>query len=106
QGRYARSARAYADAFARPDRPADWGSRRVSAARAALLAAAGAGKEAGPADEGERSRLRRQALGWLGAQLADWQKGIRAAPPAAQSSARRELWRGRRQGALAPRPPA
>src|SRR5262249_7768517 len=68
--------------------------------------AAGAGKEAGPADEGERSRLRRQALGWLGAQLADWQKGIRSAPPAAQSSARRELWLWRHQGALAPLPEA
>ncbi len=46
---------------------------RHQAARCALLAAQGRGKDA-PSDEGERAQLRRQALEWLRADLALWAK--------------------------------
>jgi hypothetical protein len=70
KGLYAASARLYAGAFAdRPDlaadRSADW---RCFAARAAALASAGRG-DAGKLGRRDRTRLRRQALDWLRADL-------------------------------------
>jgi tetratricopeptide (TPR) repeat protein len=63
QKRYAAAARFYSDAFAAG--AAQSSQRAYSAACAAALAAAGQGEDAGTLDDKEKSRLRRQALGWL-----------------------------------------
>jgi serine/threonine-protein kinase len=64
------AARLYAGAFARDPKLADgrYTNHRYNAACAAVRAAAERG--AGAAPEGERARLRAQALGWLRADLA------------------------------------
>src|SRR5205823_1382399 len=69
---YHASARLYADAFAAQPQLADdlRTLHRYHAARAAARAAAGQGQDAGKLDDGERSRLRAQALAWLRADLA------------------------------------
>jgi tetratricopeptide (TPR) repeat protein len=79
----AAAARFWAAAFAaRPKLADDLGTQdRYNAACAAALAAAGRGADAGKLDEGERTRLRRQALEWLTADLAAWAKVIRDKPP-------------------------
>jgi serine/threonine-protein kinase len=68
--------RFYAEAFAgQPKLPdAQRGRHRYNAACAAGLAAAGQGKDADNLDTRERARLRRQALDWLRADLAQWVK--------------------------------
>jgi serine/threonine-protein kinase len=81
---HAASARFYAEAFAEQPRLADdlrsW--HRYSAACAAALAAAGRGTDADRLDGKERARLRRQALGWLRADLAAWAREGDKAPQA------------------------
>jgi serine/threonine-protein kinase len=75
------AARLYADAFAADPALAEdlrTGSR-YRAARFAVLAAAGQGKDAQNLSDWERARLRRQALDWLRADLAAW---ARATDPA------------------------
>jgi serine/threonine-protein kinase len=68
---YRASARLYGDAFAAEPKLADdlRTPHRYDAARAAALAAAGQGQDAGKLDDSERSRLRAQALDWLRADL-------------------------------------
>jgi serine/threonine protein kinase/Flp pilus assembly protein TadD len=68
---YAASARWFAEAFAADPRIADelQGGHRYNAACAAALAGCGKGKDASGLDEKERTRLRRQALDWLRADL-------------------------------------
>jgi tetratricopeptide (TPR) repeat protein len=76
KGTYAASARFYRDAFtAQPRLAADLrvGSRYY-ATRAAALAGCGRGKDAGSLGEAERAAWRRQALEWLRADLAAWDK--------------------------------
>jgi serine/threonine-protein kinase len=71
QKRYRAAVRFYVAAFAaEPNRNLPF---RVTAARAAALAAAGKGVDA-PTEEAERSRLRRQSLDWLRAELSVWSK--------------------------------
>jgi serine/threonine-protein kinase len=53
---------------------------RYTAACAAVLAAAGRGKDAGKLDDKERAGLRRQALEWLRADLAVLADGVENAP--------------------------
>jgi tetratricopeptide (TPR) repeat protein len=79
---YATAARLYAAAFAARPRLADdlRTQDRYQAACAAALAAAGQGADAGKLGDGERARLRRQALGWLTADLAAWAKLIKDSP--------------------------
>jgi serine/threonine-protein kinase len=80
--RYAAAARLYADAFAAEPRWADHlpASYRYNAACSAALAAAGQGADADKLGDGERARLRRQALGWLTADLAAWDQRIKDHP--------------------------
>jgi tetratricopeptide (TPR) repeat protein len=93
--RYAAAARFLADAFAADPKLADrpGSSRRYEAACYAALAAAGQGADDPKPDDKERARLRRQALGWLRAQLAQRQKEAesgRIIRPAAQMYVR--IW--------------
>jgi tetratricopeptide (TPR) repeat protein len=74
---YATSARFYADAFAAaPALPEDASAEhRYDAACAAALAACDQGTDR-PRPDKERSRLRRQALGWLRELLISWMKRL------------------------------
>jgi len=71
---YAASARFYAEAFAHDAKLADdiQLEHRYNGACSAALAAAGKGIDTKKLDDTERSRLRRQALEWLRADLAHW----------------------------------
>jgi tetratricopeptide (TPR) repeat protein len=73
---YATAARLCAEAFAaEPHRARDLrNSHRSNAARVAALAGCGKGADAAALAEAERARLRRQALDWLRADLADWSR--------------------------------
>jgi tetratricopeptide (TPR) repeat protein len=77
--RYALAARLYADAFRADPRLADdlRAAHRFHAAGAAAAAGCGQGQDASGLDEPEKARLRRQALDWLRADLADWAKQAR-----------------------------
>src|SRR5262249_1202281 len=57
---------------------------RDTAARAALLAAAGRGRDEAPPDEPAKSKLRGLALEWLGAELAAWAVSPDSSPPPAR----------------------
>jgi tetratricopeptide (TPR) repeat protein len=72
--RYATAARLYTGAFsADPKLADDLGTLdRYAAARAAALAAFARGTDRGTLDTREKARLRRQALGWLRADLSAW----------------------------------
>jgi serine/threonine-protein kinase len=74
--RYAAAAHFYADAITDRPPPGDKlpGGDRYNAACAVALAAAGAGLDAVPLGDKEREHLRRQALGWLRADLLVWGK--------------------------------
>jgi serine/threonine protein kinase/Flp pilus assembly protein TadD len=80
---YAAAARFFADAFAaQPQLADDVGTgNRYNAACAAALAAAGKGNDAADLDRKERSRLRRQALAWLRADLTSWGNLAEHGPP-------------------------
>jgi eukaryotic-like serine/threonine-protein kinase len=67
---------------------------RSSAARSAVLAAQGKGKEADKLMESDPPRLRRQALMWLKADLASWSKQLASEKAADREEARRsfEAW--------------
>ena len=54
---------------------------RYSAARAAVLAAAGQGKDEPPLDDGAKAKLRRQAFDWLKAELSGWTELALSGPP-------------------------
>ena len=71
---YVAAARFYTDAFAaEPKRADDLRTRvRYNAACAAALAGCGQGNDAAQLDAEERTRLRRQALTWLRADLTTW----------------------------------
>jgi tetratricopeptide (TPR) repeat protein len=68
----------YSDAFAQQPQLADdlQGQPRYNAACAAALAGCGQGKDAGGLDEWQRASLRQQALDWLRADLAAWNKRL------------------------------
>jgi tetratricopeptide (TPR) repeat protein len=73
---YAASARFYAEAFTAQPALADDPARghRYNAACAAALAGCGQGRDTADLDGKQRARLRRQALGWLRANLEAWGK--------------------------------
>src|SRR5207244_3379448 len=75
KGQYEAAARYYETAFSLDTHAADnpGSGDRWIAARCAALAGLGRGADA-PAEEPERARRRRQALDWLRADLALWQK--------------------------------
>jgi tetratricopeptide (TPR) repeat protein len=72
--RYAAAARLWGEAFAAQAKLADdvKAGRRYQAATAAVLAAAGKGRDAGALGEGQKADLRKKALAWLKADLAAW----------------------------------
>jgi hypothetical protein len=74
RGRHAVAAQLYAEALKADPKLCD--DRRVrhryDAACAAALAGGGQGKDDPPPDEAARAGLRKQALGWLEAELAAW----------------------------------
>jgi tetratricopeptide (TPR) repeat protein len=73
--RYAAAARWYGEAFAAQPALAEKlgaAGSRYDAACAAALAGCGQGQDAGKLDDKERSRLRKQALDWLNADLRAW----------------------------------
>jgi tetratricopeptide (TPR) repeat protein len=90
--RYQSAARLYADAFAaRPGLADDLqAAHRYNAACAAVLAA-GQGRDAPKPDDKERGRLRRQALGWLQADLALWGKEAQKGTPQARAVVQKTL---------------
>ncbi|HKB37680.1 MAG TPA: hypothetical protein VKD72_14630, partial [Gemmataceae bacterium] len=54
---------------------------RYRAARSAVRAAAGPGKDEPPLDDAAKAKLRRQALDWLTAELTAWGKLLGSRPP-------------------------
>jgi hypothetical protein len=75
---YATSCRFFAEAFANDATLADdmHQQHRYNAACAAALAGCGQGNDADKLDDKERARLRKQAVLWLRADLADWTKEV------------------------------
>jgi serine/threonine-protein kinase len=93
---FATAARFYETAFVLEPHVADnpGAERRWLAARAAVLAGLGGSADA-PADEAERTHWRRQALDWLRADLALWQKRVDSSYLGQRAAARQALneWR-------------
>jgi serine/threonine-protein kinase len=87
---YGAAARFYDEAFAAAPKLADnlGVTHRYNAACAAALAGYGQGKDADKLDATERARLRRQALGWLRADLAAWAKELAKNTPEARAAVR------------------
>jgi serine/threonine-protein kinase len=71
EGRHGAAARLYSDVFAAEPKLGDDGptGARYRAARAAVLAGCGRGKDADQLNDEDRARLRRQALGWFRQEL-------------------------------------
>jgi hypothetical protein len=100
--RYALAARLYADAFAANDASAALlGRHRYNAACAAALAAVGKGQGAAKLDDKQRAALRQQALDWLEADLAAWNKLVAKGAPQARPLAQRTLRRWQKDPDLA-----
>jgi tetratricopeptide (TPR) repeat protein len=81
------AARFCADAFAAEPKLADdlQTGNRYNAACSAALAAAGLGNDAANLDDVVRTRLRKQALDWLRADLTAFTKQLESGPPAARN---------------------
>jgi serine/threonine-protein kinase len=100
---YTAATRFYARAFTGSPQLAEdhKAAHRYNAARAAAQAGCGQGADAGQLDEQERSRLRRQALDWLRADLDVWAKQAAADTEADRAPVRQTLGRWQRDPALA-----
>ena len=79
---HASAARLWAEALAADPKLADdrQVQHRYNAACAAALAGCGKGKD-DPAPDAARAKLRKQALDWLKAELANWAKVLDSGPP-------------------------
>jgi tetratricopeptide (TPR) repeat protein len=90
---YAAAARFYAEAFAaQPKLTGDLTRQhRYNAACCAALAAAGRGQDASNLGNGERSRLRKQALAWLRADYDLWAGRLAGGKPADREAAQKVL---------------
>ena len=93
----------YAAAFAADPKLGDdlKAGHRYAAARSASLAAAGQGEDAAKLDNAERTRLRKQALEWLRADLALRTKQLETGKPADRAEVQqtvRRLAKGHRPG--------
>ena len=99
---YAASAAWYVEAFAAEPKAADdlQAAHRYNAARAAALASSGKGHDAGKLNDDERTRLRRQALGWLRADLATYAKQLPAANAHDRTMLQKQMERWRRDDDL------
>jgi serine/threonine protein kinase/Tfp pilus assembly protein PilF len=94
--RYRDAVRLYAGAFLdQPGLAEDLrDGYRYRASRAALLASAGKGEGTGPLNEAEKTRLRRQALTWLQAELQACKELLQDAVPTLTDCQRQlDLWR-------------
>jgi tetratricopeptide (TPR) repeat protein/serine/threonine protein kinase len=91
--RHAAAARLYANAFAAGPKLTDdlQGGHHYNAACCAALAAARQGTDAAKLDDKERARLRKQALDWLRADLARWDKQAEGGTPQAQATVQQTL---------------
>src|SRR5262249_28984947 len=87
---YAAAARLYADAFRAEPKPADdlRAGHRYNAACSAAMAATGQGEDAAKLDDKDRAGLRRQAVDWLGADLAARTKLLGGGDPQARAAVR------------------
>jgi serine/threonine-protein kinase len=90
---HAAAARFFAEAFSDEPKFAEdlKALHRYNAACSAALAAAGQGRDAPKPDDKERARLRRQALGWLQADLALWGKEAQKGTPEARAAVQKAL---------------
>jgi hypothetical protein len=95
QGMNAAAARFWAAAFAADPRLADdlETGYRYTAACCAALAAAGQGEDAARLDDQERTRLRKQALDWLRADLALGDKQLENSQPAGRAAVQQQMKR-------------
>jgi hypothetical protein len=93
QGRYAAAARWYAEAFtAHPHLPAGPSTKhRYHAACAAAMAGCGRGRDAAGLDEAARAGFRRQALGWLRAELEARRRLLEEEPQTARLTVARDM---------------
>jgi serine/threonine protein kinase/Flp pilus assembly protein TadD len=91
--RYAAAARFYAEAFVAEPKliGAQPSGHRYNAACAAALAGCGQGEDAKSLDDKERTRLRRQALDWLRAELAGWRRLLENEPAKARAAVMQQL---------------
>jgi serine/threonine-protein kinase len=100
---YLASARLFTEAFAADPKLADdlttW--NRYNAACHAILAAQGQGKDASPLDARERAHWRQQALNWLRADLALWNKTLASGQPQDRARVRRTMQHWQRDFDLA-----
>jgi hypothetical protein len=87
------AARLFGEAFtAEPERAEDLrAGHRYNAACAAARAGCGQGKDATGLDDEERTRLRRQALDWLRADLAAWGKRLEGETDPAPGAVRQKM---------------
>jgi tetratricopeptide (TPR) repeat protein len=101
--RHAAAVSLYADAFAADPKLAHdlQAGHRYNAACAATLAAAGRGTDAGKLDDKERARLRQQALDWLRADLARWDKRAEGGTPQARAAVQQTLYHWQQDADLA-----
>jgi tetratricopeptide (TPR) repeat protein/serine/threonine protein kinase len=83
--------RLYREAFADPKLADPRTGYRYNAACSAALAGCGVGNDAEKPDDAERARLRGQALDWLRAELAAWDKVLGEHETKDRQLARREL---------------
>src|SRR5262249_10613410 len=86
---YAAAARLYAAAFAADPKVAS--DHRYNAACAAALAGCCQGQDAKNLNEKECGRLRRQALVWLGDELAGWRKLLEQQPEKTRAALARQM---------------
>jgi hypothetical protein len=95
---HAAAARFYADAFAAEPRLADdlRFQHRYNAACAAALASCGQGKDTAKLEDKERTRLRRQAVDWLRADLTRGAMRLESGQPADRAEVQKSLrhWQG------------
>ena len=100
---YSVSAGLYADAFAADPKLADDlpAAHRYDAACFAAMAAAGEGQDAAKLNETEKARLRKQAVGWLRADLALWTKLNDTGPRAARAEVQRRMKHWQQDGDVA-----
>jgi eukaryotic-like serine/threonine-protein kinase len=93
KGAYAMSASLFAGAFAADPRLAEdlEAHHRYNAACSAALAGGGKGNDQPPPDEAARIKLRRQALDWLGGELAAWSRIAASGSPQDRPAYRHNL---------------
>jgi Flp pilus assembly protein TadD len=97
QGKTVEAARFYAEALATHPKLADYTDcpLRYNAACSAAMAGCGQGQDTAKLDDSERARLRHQALDWLRAEMAAWDRLMEKKPNHARVGAQNELrmWR-------------